>query len=161
MMVSVWRIGTDAPSYTADDMTGEGARQTGGRWNRAGTPVIYTATNISLAWLETLAHLSGDDDLPLNRYLLRIDIPDEIWGSALVHTQEGAAVGWDAIPTGKVSLDIGAAWIADKSGSALMRVPSVIVPEEANVIINPAHSNAAKMKATKVRKWTYDSRMKA
>jgi RES domain-containing protein len=161
MTVSVWRIGTDAPSYTADDMTGEGARQTGGRWNRAGTPVVYAAANISLACLETLAHLSGDDDLPLNRYLVRIDIPDEIWESALAYTRESAAVGWDAIPTGKVSLDVGAAWIADKSGSALMRVPSVIVPEETNVIINPAHSDAAKVKATKVRKWTYDSRMKA
>ncbi|MFC0696205.1 RES family NAD+ phosphorylase [Paraburkholderia humisilvae] len=160
MTVSVWRIGTDAPNYTADDMTGEGARQTGGRWNRAGTPVIYAATNISLACLETLAHLSGDDDLPLNRYLVRVDIPDDTWANALVYTPDKAPVGWDAIPTGKVSLDAGAAWVGEKKGPALMRVPSVIVPEEANVIINPAHSDATQLKATKVRKWTYDSRIK-
>jgi RES domain-containing protein len=160
MTVSVWRIGSDAPTYTSDDMTGEGARQTGGRWNRPGTPAIYTATNIALACLETLAHLSGDDDLPLNRYLVRVDIPDDVWANALVYTPDSAPVGWDAIPTGKVSLDIGAAWIADRNGAALMRTPSVIVPEEANVIINPAHPNATRLTATKVRKWTYDSRVK-
>ena len=75
-------------------------------------------------------------------------------------TVETGPVGWDAIPTGKVSLDLGDAWINEKR-SALLLVPSVIVPEESNALINPAHPDAAEITATKVRKWLYDARIRA
>ena len=81
MTVSVWRIATDAPDYTADDLSGEGASRSGGRWNRVGTPVLYASGSIALACLETVVHLRADD-LPLNRYLVQIDIPDAVWKAA-------------------------------------------------------------------------------
>src|ERR1700674_5493442 len=57
ILISVWRIGSDTPDYTADDMTGSGARITGGGWNRAGTPVVYCSVSIALACLESVVHL--------------------------------------------------------------------------------------------------------
>jgi RES domain-containing protein len=90
-----WRIATDAPGYLADDLTGAGAKITGGRWNRAGWPILYCADSPSLACLETLVHL-GTGDLPLNRYLVAIDIPDQVWNAREIHALATLPVGWDA-----------------------------------------------------------------
>jgi RES domain-containing protein len=154
---SVWRIATDTPTYTADDMSGAGAKITGGRWNRKGGAVVYCASSIALACLETVVHLNTGG-LPLNRYLVRIDIPDHTWAAAVAVTAASAPVGWDAIPEGKVSLDHGDVWLAS-GASALMLVPSIIVPEEHNVLINPAHAEAAAITPTKLRRWLYDPRI--
>lgn len=157
MTFSVWRIASDTPTYTADDMTGAGAKITGGRWNRLGTAVMYCASSIALACLETIVHLNAAG-LPLNRYLVRIDIPETTWRAAIVLTAVTAPIGWDAIPAGKVSLDEGENWLA-AGAAALMLVPSIIVPEEHNVLINPAHPDAAAISATKIRRWLYDPRI--
>ena len=157
-MSVVWRIGTDAPACTADDLTGAGAEITGGRWNRKGTPMLYAASSRALACLETVVHLNASD-LPLNRYLVAIDIPDDLIAAA-IRFDAVAHVGWDAIPEGRVSMDVGEAW-AKSSGSAVMIVPSVIVPEEMNFLINPKHMDARAINASKHRKWTYDMRLKS
>ncbi|MDP5009589.1 MAG: RES family NAD+ phosphorylase [Glaciimonas sp.] len=153
----VWRIATDTPDYTADDLTGAGAKITGGRWNRPGTALLYCAENIALACLETFVHVKSAG-LPLNRYLVRLTIPDAIWAAATHMTATSAPIGWDAIPTGKVSLDSGDAWAAT-GASALLFIPSVIIPEERNILINPLHADAKNITATKIRKWLYDPRM--
>lgn len=150
-----WRIATDTPSYTADDLTGAGAKLSGGRWNRPGTAVLYCASHVSLAVLETFIHLNAGG-LPLNRYLVEFTIPDDVWANAAVLATP--PVGWDAIPFGKISLDAGDAWLKANAG-ALMRVPSAIVPEECNVLINPLHADTARIAVRKVRKWAYDPRL--
>jgi len=157
MTVTLWRIATDTPAYTADDLSGEGAKLTGGRWYRKGTPVVYTSKSIALACLETLVHLNASG-LPLNRYLVQIDIPDNVWHKSKLFDIANLPAGWDATPTGKVSLDIGGHWLASNS-SALLVVPSIIVPQEHNVLINPAHPETASITATKVSKWLYDTRL--
>lgn len=153
-----WRIGTDTPDYAADDMDGIGAKMTGGRWNRKGTALVYSSSTRALACLETVVHL-GSSGLPLNRYLVRLDIPDEVWSARETLTDKTAPVGWDALPTGKVSLDFGGRWTSG-AGSCILEVPSIIVPEEANVLINPRHPDAARVHAVKLRKWQYDARIK-
>ena len=55
MTVAVWRIALEAPTYTADDLSGTGAKISGGRWNSKGTPLVYSASNIALATIETVA----------------------------------------------------------------------------------------------------------
>lgn len=155
----LWRIGTDTATYTAVDLSGKGAEKTGGRWNRPGLPVVYTASSISLAALETVVHLDVGA-LPLNRYLVRIEVSRDIWDARKVDTALNLPVGWDARPAGIVSLDAGDDWLKGLT-SALYEVPSVIVPEESNVLINPAHPDAKKIKVTKVRAWLYDPRMRA
>jgi len=155
--VSLWRIATDTPDYTADDLTGAGAKATGGRWNRVGGAVLYTSTSIALACLETAVHLKAGS-LPLNRYLVRLDVPDATWAAREV-ADAAHLVGWDALPEGKVSLDFGDAWLASGRSPALL-VPSVVVPEEFNVLLNPLHPLLHAVKAKKLRKWIYDPRLR-
>ena len=151
-MIAVWRIASDAPGYTADDLSGIGAKLSGGRWNRPGSAMLYGATHVSLAVLETFIHVHASG-LPLNRYLVEFSIPDTIWQRA--RQVRTPPIGWDAIPTGKVSLDAGDDWLKARS-SALIIVPSVIVNEEFNVLINPQHPDMRQVTARKVRKWIYD-----
>ncbi|MFZ5520703.1 MAG: RES family NAD+ phosphorylase [Pseudomonadota bacterium] len=154
MTVVLWRIATDTPEYEAHDLGGKGAEKTGGRWNRPGRPVVYSASSVALACLETVVHLNAAG-LPLNRFLVRIEVPDELWQARRTLTPADLPVGWSAIPEGKVSLDIGDGWLQD-ARTALLAVPSVIVPEESNVLINPLHPQAAGIHAAKVRPWFYD-----
>jgi RES domain-containing protein len=157
LTVELWRIGTDTPGYTAEDMSGKGAELTGGRWNEKGVPVVYTASSRALACLETVVHFNAGG-LPLNRYLVRVEVPDAVWAKALAYDQASAPVGWDAEPPGRESIRLGTDWLKS-IGSALLIVPSVIVPEEVNILINPLHPDSAAIGATKVRKWTYDARL--
>lgn len=157
MTVVLWRIATDTPEYEAHDLGGKGAEKTGGRWNRPGRPVVYSASSVALACLETVVHLNAAG-LPLNRFLVRIEVPDELWQARRTLTPADLPVGWSAIPEGKVSLDIGDGWLQD-ARTALLAVPSVIVPEESNVLINPLHPQAAGIHAAKVRPWFYDQRL--
>jgi RES domain-containing protein len=153
----VWRIAADTPEFGSDELSGKGAEKTGGRWNRKGTPVIYTSSSIALAYLETLVHLSGPQLLPLNRYLVRVDIPVAEWQARTIF--EGSVhVGWDALPAGLVSLNWGTEWLRSRS-TLLAAVPSIVVPDEFNVLINPGHPEISKLRAQKIRRWSYDSRL--
>lgn len=154
MTVSVWRIAVEGPAYAANDLSGTGAKMTGGRWNSKGTPVVYCATNIALATLETVHYLSTGG-MPFNRYLVRIDIPDVVWDARQVLAP--LPVGWDAVPAGLTARTAGDGWIAS-GAAALLLVPSVIVPDEYNVLINPQHGSAASLTATSIRRWVYDPR---
>jgi RES domain-containing protein len=153
----VWRIATDTPDYGADDLSGKGAERTGGRWNRNGTPLIYTSTSIALACLETVVHLSGGAPLPLNRYLVRISLSPSAWRKRIVFDPT-AHVGWDAAPPGLVSMDWGTQWVVS-GASLLAEVPSVVIPEEPNILINPTYTGAARLEVSKLRKWQYDLRL--
>jgi len=156
--VTLWRIGSDTPAYTADDLSGKGPELSGGRWNRQGTPVVYAASSRALACLETLVHL-GAADLPLNRYLVEIRMPAAAW-TARIAFDRAVHVGWDAEPAGRVSLDWGTNWVTDGT-TLLAEIPSVIVPEESNILINPRHPDARLVTAAKIRKWTYDGRLRS
>lgn len=159
MSISVWRIATDTPTYEAHDLSGKGAEMNGGRWNRVGHPVVYASSNIALACLETVVHLN-QAGLPLNRFLVRIDVPDGVWAARRILGVADLAVGWSAIPEGKVSLDAGDAWLL-AGNPAVLLVPSAIVPEEFNVLINARHSDAGVINAIKLRPWLYDSRVRS
>lgn len=152
--ISAWRISTDARTWSADDLSGAGARMSGGRWNEAGTAMVYASSSRALACLETVVHLNAGG-LPLNRYLVEIEVPDEVWAAAETAAPE---VGWDAEPAGRTSIGFGTTW-ARENRSALLLVPSAIVPEEANVLINPGHPDSRRITARKVRKWLYDPRL--
>jgi len=119
--------------------------------------MVYASETRALACLETIVHLNAGG-LPFNRYLVELTIPDEVWGNAQVATANGLRVGWDAEPAGLVSIQFGTAWVR-AGGSALLLVPSVIVPEECNVLVNPAHADSARITSVKQRKWLYDPRL--
>ena len=152
-----YRISVDAPTYAADDLSGKGAEITGGRWNEKRAAVVYAAENRSLACLETLVHLAAGG-LPFNRYLVEISIPDVVWAAAQRETSTSLPVGWNAEPASYTSISFGTAWL--RSGrSAVLVVPSVLVPEEYCVLVNPAHPDSASISAIKSRRWLYDPRL--
>ena len=157
MSVTVWRIATDTKTYEADDLSGAGAKATGGRWTAVGDAVVYTSETQALACLETVVHLNAGG-LPLNRYLVAVTIPDAVWAISRLQPAGGLPVGWDADPAGRVSILFGSAWIWS-GASAVLRIPSVIVPDEYNVLINPHHPDSRAISAVKIRKWLYDPRL--
>jgi RES domain-containing protein len=153
----VWRIATDTRSYAADDLSGAGANSTGGRWNAAGDALVYTSETQALACLETVVHLNAGG-LPLSRHLVAVTIPAAVWAGARTETPGSLPVGWDADPSGRASIRFGTAWIRSVA-TALLRVPSVIVPDEYNVLINPLHPDSRAIVAVEIRKWLYDPRL--
>lgn len=153
-MSVLWRIAADTPGYAADDLSGIGAKITGGRWNSKGVPVVYCSTSIALATLETVHYLRAGT-LPFNRFLVRIEVPEAVWQTRqLLDPVPG---GWDAIPASMCASRAGDGWCA-AGRTALLVVSSVIVPDECNVLINPRHPDAAAITASTVRRWQYDPR---
>ncbi len=117
----------------ADAFSGKGGLYTAGRWNSGGAPVVYAADSIPLAYLEVLAHLAGRPEF--ERWLFEIDIPDH-----LIETRPASSLpdGWYFRPAGPASQSIGDRWLKEQRSVAL-RVPSVIVRQNWNVLINPQH----------------------
>lgn len=155
-MICVWRIAKNTPTYSANDMSGGGAKSVGGRWNSKGRAVVYAASTISLATLETLAHI-GTEIAARNRFLVKMEVPDHIWDARSTLDTKTLDVTWVSEPAGAASISAGDQWL-DLSSSALLLVPSVLIPEEFNVLINPAHPDATAISATVVRQYIYDPR---
>jgi RES domain-containing protein len=151
--VIVWRIAAETRAYSADDLSGTGAAKGPGRWNDAGEQVVYCAPTIAMAVLETAAHVEASG-FPLNRYLVRIDLPDGEWRTRERVDAAALPAGWDAVPAGRASMRFGSAWIASRR-SLVLELPSVIVPEEPILLINPRHPTAASVVATPVRRFEY------
>lgn len=151
----LWRIAAETREYTATDLSGAGAAKNPGRWNAEKEPVVYCASSMALCVLETAAHVDTAG-LPLNRFLVEIDVPDAVW-SRRTDSSDASKLpaGWDAVPAGRASVEFGSRWLASRS-SAAMTVPSVIVPEEAVVLLNPAHPDHAGVTARAVRRFEYD-----
>ena len=137
-------------------MNGKGAEITGGRWSAVGTPMLYVAPTIALSCLETIVHLDGSMSIPLNRFLVKIEVQEDIWKKA-TKLVSAAHIGWDTLPAGAVSLEWGTNW-CKKNSSLLAFIPSVIVPEEFIVLLNTRHVSMPSLKVTKIRKWNYDPR---
>lgn len=114
-------------AHTALD--GEGARLYGGRWNSPGRPMVYAAATASLAVLEVLVHLDLPPELIPNDYrLLTLDVPDNIAVKTLKRTPESEG---ECRAVGDRFLD--------RTEALGLRVQSVIVPHEHNILLNPRH----------------------
>lgn len=159
MTVSLWRIAKNTAQYRANDMSGGGAKAVGGRWNSKGNAVIYTSPTIALATLETLAHI-GNEIAARNRFLIRIEVPDDVWKARETLDVARLDPTWVSEPPGMATISLGDAWIKGNT-AALLEVPSVIVHEEFNVLINPAHADSAGITASLVRQFVYDPRLQA
>jgi RES domain-containing protein len=148
------RVFRVCPARHADSaFSGEGAKTYGGRWNPPGTRAVYCAENRSLAALEILVHLRGVDVLP-DLAIFEVQIP----ASVAVFSPRNVPAGWDVEPVSRASQDVGAAWI--KAGrSAVLRVPSAVVPAERNFVLNPDHPDFAKLSISKPARFVLDARL--
>lgn len=152
--MKLWRIATETRKYAAADLSGGGAAVSPGRWNEEKQPVVYSAPTIAIAVLETAAHVD-DAGLPLNRFLVEIDVPDGVWAQHEVVDLTSLPPTWSAIPAGAASVKVGSDWLTSLR-SPIMLVPSVIVPEEFAALINPLHPESAKITAKAIRPFEYN-----
>jgi RES domain-containing protein len=152
--MTLWRIAAETRDYPADDLSGAGAARSPGRWNAEQDPVVYCAPTIAMSVLETAAHVD-DHGLPLNRYLVEIRVPDDVWAQREEVEARALPATWAAIPAGRASVMVGSEWLAS-GRSPLLMVPSVIVPEEPISLINPRHEEASKITASVVRLFEYN-----
>jgi len=132
VIISVWRVVKSR--YSAASLTGEGARLYGGRWTSPGQPVAYCAQHLSLAILEILVHTESKD--MLKSY---VKVKLEIQSSQIEILDESKLpTTWKMPFPGPELQRIGDRWLASQS-SLVLGIPSVIVPEEINYLINPLH----------------------
>lgn len=153
--VVAWRIAAQTRDRRANDLSGNGSARYPGRWNEAGQRVVYAASNLALAVLETAAHVNPLG-LPLDRFVVRIEIPKAVHARREVLEPTDLDPGWGAIPAGRASVEAASRWYR-RGGSAVLLAPSVIVPEEQVVLINATHPDAAKIKAAVLRPFHYAS----
>jgi RES domain-containing protein len=135
--------------------SGNGARLWPGRWNRAGTAVVYTSGSISLMMLEALVHF--DRSVAPSRYVVfDVDTPDDL---DLEHVVlQDLPKNWRKWPYPKGPQDLGSAWAATGSTVGLV-VPSAVVPEERNVILNPLHPDFGKIQISAPHPFRFDKRL--
>jgi RES domain-containing protein len=157
--MKLWRIATETRKYAADDLSGNAAALHPGRWNEEQQSVVYTAASLALAVLETAAHID-DAGLPQNRFVIELQVPDEVWALHEDILLQDLAPAWAAIPAGRASIEVGSSWL-HSNRSPILRVPSVIVPEECAALINPRHAASRKIKARVVRKFDYNGLFRA
>lgn len=139
----------------AEDLSGEGARRFGGRWNRKGFSALYTASSISLASLEVLAHTSIHT-MPEDLVVVEIEIPDEASRTAI--SPDSLPENWRSFPAPAHLADIGTDWLR-KNEALVLVVPSVLIPKETNYILNPRHSECTDVKILEVQPFAFDARL--
>jgi len=148
---SFWRLAREP----YQELDGEGARLHGGRWNSVGIPVIYASATLSLAVLELLVHVDPED-LPRDLVALRLEV---VGGSLPERVHPGELPDdWAEVPGHPACRTRGDAWAAEGT-SLLLRVPSAIVPEEENILVNPRHPEARKLRVASTRPFRFDARL--
>jgi RES domain-containing protein len=133
--------------------SGEGAALAGGRWNSAGTKVIYLSEHKSLAALETLVHLPRSATARFAFF--QVELPAE---SIEPLPPAALPAGWTKVPPQTDTQAIGDAWVRDQR-SAILAVPSVIISEELNYLLNPAHPDFKKIRVGNPQPFTFDPRL--
>lgn len=152
MSVTTWRI--TKRKHARNAFTGEGAREFGGRWNSPGTAVVYTAQYQSLAALEMLVHLDSSE--LLQKYVLIAVEFDQ----SLITSLEPSALPrqWRSEPPPPEVRSIGDQWVLAGS-SAVLQVPSALVPGENNFLLNPEHKDFVRLTFGKPLAFRFDPRL--
>lgn len=146
----VYRLSLEKYSH---DLSGAGARRYGGRWNDPGFAALYTTENISLAVLEILVH-ADKNHIPPHYMILKIELPSTI-DLVEISTSKLKKNLKDDLD---ISRFIGNEFIRNKQSLAL-KVPSAIVEEEHNFILNPAHPDMKKIKIKWTKPFRFDKRL--
>lgn len=151
-MITAWRI--VGARYKDDSFSGEGARLRGGRWNSKGTAVVYTAGSIALASIEMLINLPGPKLLE-DFFRIPVHIPSDLIIDLPLNKLPG---DWRSTPVSPTTKAIGDNWIKDRK-SAVLKVPSVVVPEEYNYLLNPTHPDIIKINIGSPVRYRFDPRL--
>ena len=154
MTITAWRFCKLKHLKTA--LTGEGARRGGGRWNSKGIPVVYASESISLAALESLVGMAEETDILEDYVYVSLRFDEKI---CLTVDNDSLPDDWTVYPQPQATKAIGDEWYKKKA-SVVLRVPSVIVPEESNFILNPDHPDFNKVEIGDPQPFHFDPRLK-
>jgi len=152
-MITAWRI--VSANHKDKAYAGDGARIHGGRWNSKGVAVIYTADSLALASIEMIVNLPAPKLLQM---YVRISAR---FSSDLVSDLSEADLpeDWNSRPISPSTRAIGDRWVKEQS-SAVLRVPSIVVPDEYNYLLNPNHPDFVKIEIGKPIIYYFDPRLK-
>lgn len=137
-----------------EPVSGEGAARYGGRWNHKGLPVIYCAESRALSVLECVVHLPR---LPVNYCLTVFNIPE----SVEIQTVDAGLLpaGWNGEVATSATQGIGTGWLTSMR-SAVLRVPSVVIEEEFNYLLNPQHGEFSRITMLPPKPFRFDARLR-
>lgn len=152
-MVKAWRI--VEPHRVKRAFVGEGARRFGGRWNSKGTRMVYLAASSSLAAFELLVHLPPPDLLSQTYVFIPVEFPEEC---VVRLSSKKLPADWQALPAPQSARLTGDTWIG-KQASLILEVPSAVVPQESNYLLNPAHPDIKKLRIGKKQPFAFDPRI--
>jgi len=147
----VWRIAR-AP-YVALD--GEGARRAGGRWNSKGVALVYASRTLSLAALELLVHVDPAT-APRDFVALAIALPNE--AASMTLPDHDLPNDWRAVEPPEACRQVGDQF-ASQNAALVLSVPSVIIPREQNVVINPRHVDMSRVLIESSEPFTFEPRL--
>ena len=142
-------------AHAADSLGGRGGLHFSGRWHLQGIRIVYTSATLSLAALELLVHVDRDL-LPSDLVQFEIDLPDDLQ----VERIEARTLPshWRRYPAPAALQRIGAGWI-EQGKTAILRVPSAVIPDEDNYLLNPAHPAIERIKVVGRRAFNLDPRL--
>lgn len=152
-MILAWRLVRPKHGSKEEAFSGEGARLFGGRWNSPGRPVVYTSESLALAALETLAH--ADRRRYARDYVaFKLHIPD----AEVTELGEAPPEDWQDRPVSPGARQLGDHWLTEGS-TAVLSVPSVLVPLERNYLLNPKHPHFARITIEDPVVFRFDARL--
>lgn len=139
--------------WARNAMNGEGAWLHGGRWNPPGLHAVYLAESRALAALEIIVH-APREIMSLDWRIIEVEVPDEFIQAV---SRSDLPEGWQALPSSLTARNFGAKWLRGR-GALALKLPSVIIPEEHSLMLNPRHTDVVKLRVSKPRKFELDSR---
>ena len=143
--------------HFADDLSGNGSRLFGGRWNSEGFFALYTSVTRSMALLETLAHIPAKMLDTKNYQMITLSVPDNLLAEEILLSS--LPDFWDAPDTRPFTKRLGDKFLSDRP-SLLLSVPCVMMPEEINYVLNPLHKDMKKVKIIHKRRIHFDNRVR-
>ena len=149
----VYRIGK---TRYANDLSGEGARLFGGRWNHKLTACIYTSESRALAVLEYTVNVNMEA-IPRALSFTVIEIPSS--STIYTLTEDKLPGNWNESPAPAASKDFGTL-LLKAAKTAIIKIPSAIITRECNYLLNPAHINSKAFKIVEISDFVYDVRIK-
>ena len=153
-VLTAWRLVRPKYGAQADAFGGEGARLFGGRWNSPGLRAVYVSSSLSLAALETLVH-ADRRRFERDYVSFKLAIPEAL---VLELRAENLPEDWRARAVSGGARRVGDAWLTAHASVALA-VPSVIVPEERNYLLNPAHPQFSELNIEAPQPFRFDARL--
>jgi RES domain-containing protein len=148
----VYRVGS---TKYANDLSGEGARLNGGRWNHPLTACVYTAASRALAVLELTVN-SNIYNIPRALSIVSVEVPNT---NIQTFTTADLPGDWRDTPAPASTKDFGTK-LLQAAIHPVIRFPSSIIPEEFNYILNPAHPDSKLFKIVEMKDFVYDVRIK-